>query len=79
MAITNLYTIIDLFKSTEEQENGTLPLNKIEIPIIQRDYAQGRNVPEVNRIRKRFLESLHTALTENKQLKLDFVYGDINE
>lgn len=79
MAITNLYTLIDLFKATEEQENGSLPLNKIEIPIIQRDYAQGRNVPEVNRIRKRFLESLHTALTENKQLKLDFVYGDINE
>lgn len=79
MAITNLYTLIDLFKTTEEQENGSLPLNKIEIPIIQRDYAQGRNVPEVNRIRKRFLGSLHTALTENKQLKLDFVYGDINE
>ena len=79
MAITNLYTLIDLFKATEEQGNGSLPLNKIEIPIIQRDYAQGRNVPEVNRIRKRFLGSLHTALTENKQLKLDFVYGDINE
>lgn len=79
MAISNLYSIIALFKATDDAENPSLPLNKIEIPIIQRDYAQGRNVPEVNRIRKGFLTSLYNALTENKQLKLDFVYGDINE
>jgi len=78
MAVTNLYTLIDLFKTTEKNESKSLPLNKIEIPIIQRDYAQGRNTPDVNRIRKRFLTSLYNALTENKQLKLDFVYGDIN-
>lgn len=79
MAATELTTLINLFSVPEEGESETFPLNKIEIPIIQRDYAQGRNTPEVNKIRKRFLTSLYNALIENKQLKLDFVYGDINE
>ena len=79
MSTTNLYNLINLFKISEDLESEFLPLNKIEIPIIQRDYAQGRNVPEVNRIRKKFLTSLYKALVENKQLKLDFVYGDIND
>ena len=48
MAISNLHTLISLFK--ESESNPSLPLNKIEIPIIQRDYAQGRNNREVNRI-----------------------------
>lgn len=81
MAVTNLYTLIKLFKTPVGTENelSSLPLSMIEIPIIQRDYAQGRNIPEVNRIRKRFLSALYTALAENKQLKLDFIYGDIND
>ena len=78
MATTNLHTLIDLFNA-QEKGNVSLPLSKIEIPMIQRDYAQGRKSPEVDRIRHRFLSSLHKALTENKPLKLDFVYGDINE
>lgn len=79
MATTNLHTLIDLFNTPEEEGNESLPLSKIEIPMIQRDYAQGRKSPEVDRIRKRFLSSIYTALTENKPLKLDFVYGDIND
>lgn len=47
--------------------------NKIEVPIIQRDYAQGREGKEY--LRQTFLESLKEALDENKVLKLDFVYG----
>lgn len=47
--------------------------NKIEIPIIQRDYAQGREGKEY--LRQTFLESLKEALDKNKVLKLDFVYG----
>lgn len=36
------YTLIDLFKATDnEEESQYLPLNNIEVPIIQRDYAQG--------------------------------------
>lgn len=50
--------------------------DSIEIPIIQRDYAQGREGKEY--IRKGFLSSLKEALDKkdsNKPLKLDFVYG----
>ncbi len=49
---------------------------KIVIPIIQRDYAQGREIGKVPKIRDRFLNALFTALKENKEpLELDFVYG----
>lgn len=50
--------------------------NKIEIPIIQRDYAQGRLGKEY--IRKNFLTSLKAAL-DGERIKLDFVYGSIND
>ncbi len=45
---------------------------KLEIPIIQRDYAQGREGKEF--LRKNFLTSLKGALDRTK-VKLDFVYG----
>jgi len=77
MALSNLHTFISLFKKTESNEEPLL--KAIEIPIIQRDYAQGRNSKEVTRIRSRFLTSLFDALTKDKPIKLDFVYGDIKE
>ncbi|MFW5871940.1 MAG: GmrSD restriction endonuclease domain-containing protein, partial [bacterium] len=46
---------------------------KIEIPIIQRDYAQGRIGRE--KLREIFLKDLKNALDKNKTLKLDFIYG----
>ncbi|MDT0688738.1 DUF262 domain-containing protein [Salegentibacter sp. F188] len=51
----------------------------IEIPVIQRDYAQGRKNPKVNRIRKDFVGALLKAIEnpENSQLHLDFIYGRI--
>ena len=77
MAISSLHTFISLFKSTEVSEEPLL--KAVEIPIIQRDYAQGRVSKEVTRIRNRFLTSLYNALTQNNPIKLDFVYGDIKE
>ncbi|MBO4814389.1 MAG: DUF262 domain-containing protein [Muribaculaceae bacterium] len=50
-----------------------LKTTKIEIPIIQRDYAQGRLGKEY--LRKRFLSNLREALNNKQELKLDFVYG----
>ena len=48
--------------------------NTIEIPIIQRDYAQGRIGKEYLRVS--FLKELKEALdNKEKPLKLDFVYG----
>lgn len=49
---------------------------RIVIPIIQRDYAQGRKTPEIEAVRKRFLEALWKYLDEEKPFRdLDFIYG----
>lgn len=50
-----------------------LKYNNIVIPIIQRDYAQGRIGKEY--LREKFLKSLVEALSSGKPLVLDFVYG----
>ncbi len=54
-------------------------INFIEIPILQRDYAQGRS--EEGEVRTLFLRSLSNALTledtpSRQSLDLDFVYGN---
>lgn len=52
--------------------------NEIEIPIIQRDYAQGRLGKEY--LRQGFLSNLKDALDQKNneaELKLDFVYGSV--
>lgn len=53
----------------------------IEIPMIQRDYAQGRNNDKANEIRKVFLNNLLGAINGIKNggapLELDFIYGYI--
>ena len=69
------YTFIDLFRGTE---GGGEALNGIEIPLIQRDYAQGRDMPKVNYIRTRFVGALREALINDKPITLDFVYGEID-
>ena len=48
---------------------------KIEIPIFQRDYAQGRNDHMTDKIRKNFVSSLIEALDKNIPIELDFIYG----
>ena len=48
---------------------------KIEIPIIQRDYAQGRQ--EYDSIRNNFLNALKECILQNKNINLDFIYGNI--
>jgi hypothetical protein len=49
----------------------------IEIPLIQRDYAQGREGDMVGRIRTSFLNVLHSAVTGGERISLDFIYGDV--
>jgi len=46
---------------------------QVEIPIIQRDYAQGRL--DKRELRANFLEALKDALLQKKQIRLDFIYG----
>jgi hypothetical protein len=49
----------------------------IEIPPIQRDYAQGRETGKIPRIRKKFINAILTALKNQEPLGLDFIYGKI--
>lgn len=54
--------------------------DKVEIPIIQRDYAQGRTDSKTNKIRKDFLDVLfefvsHKLTDKNAEIELDFIYG----
>lgn len=53
-------------------------VERVEIPIVQRDYAQGR--PEAAHVRDAFLQTLRDHLTRDDgdpsaRLNLDFVYG----
>lgn len=45
----------------------------VEIPIIQRDYAQGRE--DKQEIRGEFLNAIKNSLLENRPINLDFIYG----
>ncbi len=75
---TTLHSFIDIFETEITDGDTSVQLNKIAIPLIQRDYAQGRIDNDVNRVRSRFLDSLYKAITE-EPITLDFVYGDIDE
>lgn len=55
-----------------------LTQHRIEIPIIQRDYAQGRSNPASKEIRTNFIQQIKEALDkEDGRLHLNFVYGKI--
>ena len=52
----------------------------VEIPILQRDYAQGRLDPQtkgINRKGENFISVLFNALREEKGLRMDIIYGSI--
>ncbi|RFU95061.1 DUF262 domain-containing protein, partial [Sphaerochaeta halotolerans] len=57
-----VFTFLDLIKRYE-----------VEIPIIQRDYAQGRI--DKKELRRNFLEALRDSLVSGKKIRLDFIYG----
>ena len=61
------------FKSFLEQYH-------VVIPMVQRDYAQGRTTIDVNRVRNRFLDAIKTYLVksedDNDVMKMDFIYGE---
>lgn len=53
--------------------------HNIEIPIIQRDYAQGRSDSKSTEIRHNFISDLLTHLQTPKCIDLDFVYGKVKD
>lgn len=63
-----------------ESSEDLITITDIEIPRIQRDYAQGRLMKSVKKVRSRFLDALYNTLTTaGESLMLDFVYGDIEQ
>ena len=53
---------------------------QIEIPVIQRDYAQGRKNPKAKDVRKSMVRSMVKSVTEDDSpLFFDFVYGRIDD
>lgn len=75
---TTLHSFMDIFESDIIADGQAMHLNKIVIPPIQRDYAQGRLDGEIGRVRSRFLVSLYDAVVR-QPITLDFIYGDIDE
>lgn len=55
---------------------GLLQQCEVRIPIIQRDYAQGRNNNIANEVRKRLLDDILYVFKNKKQLDFNFVYGN---
>lgn len=51
----------------------------ITVPIIQRDYAQGRKGKEVEHVRNEFLRVLFDVLQTGRPIELDFIYGTVNK
>jgi len=54
-------------------------ISRVEIPLIQRDYAQGRRGEKIDEIRLDFLGVLRSALVgdDAEPVSLDFVYGEL--
>ena len=48
---------------------------KIVVPIIQRDYAQGRKTQKANDVRDNFIKSIFRALDKGESTDFNFVYG----
>lgn len=69
------YTLLNFLKSEYSDAIS------FEIPIIQRDYAQGRSDERSKEIRKTFLGSLIAAVENypQKNIELDFIYGKRNK
>ncbi len=66
-------------KSKKATFIGLLDKHNVEIPIIQRDYAQGRVDDRTKAIREKFVGELLDMIKDDKRaVDLDFIYGPIN-
>lgn len=53
---------------------------KIEIPIIQRDYAQGRDNSKISEIRNTFINDIFESVVKKREpIDFDFIYGYIKK
>lgn len=73
------------------ENNGSKPFSfksflekyHVVIPMVQRDYAQGRTTDDVTRVRNRFLDAIKSYLVksedDNDVMKMDFIYGETEQ
>lgn len=73
---TDHYTFWSLLTATDEL--GHPVVRHLQVPIIQRDYAQGRPDAQATAVRTGLLAALREALTHEQPLTLDFVYGELD-
>jgi len=69
------YCFTTLQSATSVTSQNALMIDRITIPIIQRDYVQGRK--ENATLLGEFVDKLFLHLESEKLLKLDFVYGSL--
>lgn len=69
-------TFVGMF---EHQSPDAPDISSIEIPLIQRDYAQGRPDEHAAEVREMFVDTLHAAVTDGPSVGLDFVYGEARD
>jgi len=72
----NVGTLTSLAQLFDRTINGT-QVKAIEIPLFQRDYAQGRMSEQAIHVRERFITNLCAALDSDQDIHLDFVFGDV--
>ncbi len=72
------YSFSDIFtKGIETSCAKTERISSVVIPKIQRPYAQGRSDSRSSFVRHTFLEQIFKSLEEDKELDLNFIYGDL--
>lgn len=71
--------VLTTFYNTLHHKASKDEVDEIIIPLLQRDYAQGRR--SAKKIRERFLSALFNAIDKEDSLpiELDFIYGDFKE
>lgn len=71
---------IDSNKYEQHSFKSFLEKYHVFIPMVQRDYAQGRTTNDVNRVRSRFLDAIKSYLEKSEEgndvMKMDFIYGE---
>lgn len=84
----NNYSFIDFITKEiviDEEKDEKIQIDTIKIPMIQRDYAQGRKILDdnqqehLNEKGQKFLDNIFEKLELNEEMELDFIYGSIDD
>ncbi len=68
-------TFLDFLECKKEKEEEKEEEYKVVIPVIQRDYAHGRDHPRAREVRERFVKEMWKHLGESRPYHMDFIFG----